>query len=217
MWSAARVERWEQRVIWNGVTDWQQRNSLDCLSSISVRVMERTIMKDDMGLSRYLLVFVAGGAYLWNSLCFMLNMITFGTCESGCGQHWNCPCQGLQWPFKPWEGQIFPLSNPGLQCWPQHTDSRATGKKKLAWSWRPVAIHFNSAAHFSWLSIFFSSGFKLLLFFKTFYSFCCSSFALHVKPSKLLTLTCAGQRSPPVLPADEPLKRSLSSAAPQWM
>lgn len=54
MWSATRVGPREQRVIWNGVTDWQQWNSPDCLSSILVWVMERTIMKDDTGLSPYL-------------------------------------------------------------------------------------------------------------------------------------------------------------------
>lgn len=87
--------------------------------------------------------------------------------------------------------------------------------KKTVWSWRPVAILSNSSAVFSCLNVFFN-WFKCILF-SLFYSFCCSSFALYVKPSKLLTLSCAGQRTLPALPADEPLKRSLSSAAPRRM
>lgn len=68
-------------------------------------------------------------------------------------------------------------------------------KKKLAWSWRQVAIHSNSAAHFSWLSMFFFSGFKLLLFFKTFYSFCCSSFAFYVTQQAADTDLCWTRKS----------------------
>lgn len=39
------------------------------LSSILVRVMERTIMKDDTWLSGYLLMFTAGGAHRWKRFC----------------------------------------------------------------------------------------------------------------------------------------------------
>lgn len=88
-------------VIWNGFTNWQQRNSPDCLSSISVRVMERTIMKDGTGLSRYLLVFAAGGVYLWNRLSqsgsqtwwtWSHSLLVKVAVEQK-RQHWNSPCQ----------------------------------------------------------------------------------------------------------------------------
>lgn len=138
-------------------------------------------------------------------LANMLNMITFVTCESGCGAEETAP--KLLLPRA--SAAIDTLRRAGFSL-PASLGFSAD-LNTPQWSSRcGLADHrlSNSAAVSSRLNMFF----KLIqmYYFSSFHRFCCSSFAP-------LMLTCAGQRTPPALPADEPLKRGLSSAAPAWM